>query len=85
MLGFAQGMSGLARVIGPLLAGALYERIGVGIPFITGGILGILALLLALSPLPAPNRATTSATRDEDTQTAPVTSKREQMHVSIKK
>ncbi len=84
-LGFAQGMAGLARVIGPLVAGVLYDRIGVGIPFTAGGILGILAVLLALSPLPAPNRAKASASIIEGAKTPLTANKQEQMHLSIKK
>lgn len=84
-LGFAQGMAGLARVIGPLVAGVLYDRIGMGIPFLAGGILGILAVLLALSPLPTPNRIETSASMLEDVKTPSAVSKHSQMHVSSKK
>jgi len=73
-LGFAQGMAGLARVIGPLLAGLLYDRIGAGIPFIAGGILGILAVLLALSPLPIPDRAKASIATGENAKTPLATS-----------
>jgi multidrug resistance protein len=83
-LGFAQGIAGLARVIGPLVAGVLYDRIGAGIPFIAGGILGILALLLALSPLPLPE-AQTSVSTAEGAETPVAVSEHSQMRLSIKK
>jgi multidrug resistance protein len=83
-LGLAQGIGGLARVIGPVVAGVLYDRIGAGIPFIAGGILGILALLLALSPLPIAE-AQTSAATDEDAETLAAESEHVQMRLSSKK
>ena len=57
-LGFAQGVAGLARIIGPLVAGVLYDKMGAGTPFITGGILVVLAAWLALPALPHPHRVT---------------------------
>jgi DHA1 family tetracycline resistance protein-like MFS transporter len=52
-LGVAQGMAGLARVIAPVAAGALFgSRLGIGSPYVLGGILSALALLLALPRLP---------------------------------
>lgn len=46
-LGLAQGMAGLGRVIGPLVAGWLFG-IGIGLPFIFGALLTLAALLIAL-------------------------------------
>lgn len=47
ILGFAQGLGGLGRAIGPLLAGALFS-VGSGIPFLAGGIFALLAILVTL-------------------------------------
>jgi hypothetical protein len=63
----------------------LYDRIGVGIPFIAGGILGILVALLALTLLPTPNRTKTSTSTFEDVKTPSVVSELSQVHVSTKK
>lgn len=63
-LGLAQGMGGLGRIIGPLLAGWVFLY-NPAIPFITGGILVVLAALLALPILPdiqRPARVDTEAT-----------------------
>ncbi len=46
-LGFAQGMAGLGRILGPLEAGSLFT-LGVNLPFLLGGILAIVGVLLAL-------------------------------------
>jgi DHA1 family tetracycline resistance protein-like MFS transporter len=53
ILGLAQGVGGLARIIGPLLAGAIYQTGGPGSPFIAGGILVVLAAVVALPALSA--------------------------------
>jgi hypothetical protein len=47
----------------------LYDRMGAGMPFITGGILVILAASLALPALPAPHEIThkTTVTNTEGT------------------
>jgi multidrug resistance protein len=50
-LGIAQGVAGLGRIFGPILAGALFS-IGVGLPFAAGGVIVLLALLLALGRFP---------------------------------
>jgi DHA1 family tetracycline resistance protein-like MFS transporter len=57
MLGLSQGVGGLGRIIGPLAAGSLYT-FGASIPFITGGILVLLAALVALPALSALRRST---------------------------
>lgn len=46
-LGLSQGMAGLGRSIGPVVAGALYTY-SPGTPFIAGGILVVLAALVAI-------------------------------------
>jgi DHA1 family tetracycline resistance protein-like MFS transporter len=50
-LGLAQGVGGLGRIIGPLLAGSAYT-IAPATPFIGGGILVVLAVLIAFPALP---------------------------------
>ncbi|HEU0000360.1 MAG TPA: MFS transporter [Ktedonobacteraceae bacterium] len=51
-LGLAQGIAGLGRVVGPLLAGVLFQFGGAGVPFLVGGILAALAASLLLPSLP---------------------------------
>lgn len=52
-LGVAQGIGGLGRIFGPIIAGALFG-VSIGLPFIAGGVIVLLALLLAL---PRPSAA----------------------------
>lgn len=47
ILGFSQGVGGLGRAIGPLIAGALFS-LGPGAPFLAGGAFSILAILVTL-------------------------------------
>lgn len=47
ILGFAQGLGGLGRTIGPLIAGALFS-VGPGTPFLVGGIFALLAIVVTL-------------------------------------
>ncbi len=54
-LGLAQGVGGLGRIAGPLLAGALFT-LGIGVPFIAGAGLMALAAALALPVLPGARR-----------------------------
>ncbi|MFL5629543.1 MAG: MFS transporter [Ktedonobacteraceae bacterium] len=51
-LGFAQGLAGLGRIVGPLSAGSIYTWGGPGMPFLMGAGLVVIALLLALPALP---------------------------------
>lgn len=51
ILGFAQGLGGLGRACGPLIAGALFS-LGSGIPFLAGGLLALLAILVTLPVMP---------------------------------
>jgi MFS transporter, DHA1 family, tetracycline resistance protein len=46
VLGAQQSAGGLARVIGPLLGGVLFQQIGPGAPYIAGA--GVMALVLVL-------------------------------------
>ena len=54
-LGLGQGVGGLGRIIGPLLAGVLFT-LGVGVPFIVGASLLALAAVLAVPALPGSRR-----------------------------
>jgi multidrug resistance protein len=65
-LGFAQGLAGLGRVVGPLAAGSLFAMAGPGSPFLIGGILVALAVVLALPALPARREAEETQTITED-------------------
>jgi multidrug resistance protein len=56
MLGFAQGLGGLGRAVGPLLAGTLFS-LGSGIPFLAGAIFALLAILVMLPVTPHIQRA----------------------------
>ncbi|HEU5376694.1 MAG TPA: MFS transporter, partial [Ktedonobacteraceae bacterium] len=47
ILGFAQGMGGLGRTIGPLIAGSLFT-LSPGAPFLIGGAFAMLAILVTL-------------------------------------
>jgi DHA1 family tetracycline resistance protein-like MFS transporter len=46
MLGFQQSAGSFARVIGPALAGVLFQHVGVPAPYVVGGVLVVIALLL---------------------------------------
>ena len=48
ILGINQSFSSLGRVLGPFWAGFFFDRFGPGIPFITAGILVLIASLLSL-------------------------------------
>jgi MFS family permease len=52
-LGWQQSAGGLARVLGPVIAGSLFEFTGVGAPYVLGCILALLALTLVPRPAPA--------------------------------
>lgn len=45
-LGYVQSAGAMARVVGPLVAGVLFEHVGVGWPYIVGGALTVLAVVL---------------------------------------
>lgn len=47
ILGFAQGLGGLGRAIGPIIAGALFT-LGSGVPFLAGSCFALLAILVTL-------------------------------------
>jgi predicted MFS family arabinose efflux permease len=62
MLGGQQVVGGIARVLGPVWAGLMFERVGIGSPFTLGAALVAVAALLA-TRIPPPARA---STMDED-------------------
>lgn len=47
ILGFAQGIGGLGRAIGPIIAGSLFA-LGSGVPFLIGGAFALLAIVVTL-------------------------------------
>ncbi len=57
MLGLSQGVGGLGRIVGPLIAGSLYT-FSSALPFVVGGILVVLAAVVALPALSAVRRHT---------------------------
>jgi MFS transporter, DHA1 family, tetracycline resistance protein len=64
-LGFAQGMAGLGRILGPLAAGSLFT-LGIRLPFLLGGILAIAGVLLALPLLREKNLVSQASTREAE-------------------
>lgn len=54
-LGLSQGMAGLGRMVGPVIAGWLFG-IGIGLPFFFGAVLVLLALLVALPRIALPSQ-----------------------------
>jgi DHA1 family tetracycline resistance protein-like MFS transporter len=65
ILGVSQGVGGLGRIVGPLLAGSIFAFAGTGTPFILSGILSLSALLLALSTTTISSEATQHRTEQE--------------------
>lgn len=59
-LGLSQGIGGLGRVVGPLVAGAAFA-LGVGMPFFLGAGLALIALLVAVPRLPQAQHPLTAA------------------------
>jgi fucose permease len=49
LLGAQQSAGGLARVLGPLLGGQLFERVGPGAPYVAGAAVMLLALFFLQS------------------------------------
>jgi MFS family permease len=47
LLGAQQSAGGLARVLGPLLGGQLFERVGPGAPYVAGAAVIVVALLIS--------------------------------------
>lgn len=66
ILGFAQGVGGLGRTIGPLIAGALFS-VGAGAPFLAGGVFALLAIVVTL-PVMTSIQRTIDARRSEARQ-----------------
>lgn len=59
-LGWQQSAGGLARVLGPIAAGALFQWAGVGWPYAFGAVLGLAALVLL--PRAEPTRGAKAVT-----------------------
>jgi len=58
VLGVQQAAGGLARVVGPMAGGFLFQEVGVPVPYVAGAALMALAALVALRPAvsaPAPS------------------------------
>jgi len=67
VLGLSQGIASLGRIVGPLVAGSIFSLIGPGAPFILGGVLSFLALLIAFPIMPvALNRNEISTTASDE-------------------
>ncbi|HEY4383921.1 MAG TPA: MFS transporter, partial [Ktedonobacteraceae bacterium] len=64
-LGLAQGVGGLGRIIGPLLAGIIYQALKPGSPFIAGGILVVLAAIAVLPVLSTIHRPVSTTETQE--------------------
>ena len=62
-LGWQQSAGGLARVTGPVLAGALFQFAGTGIPYVVGAVLVLVALALVPADTARADRPTTFATK----------------------
>jgi len=45
-LGYVQSAGALARIAGPLLAGVLFDKVGIASPYVVGGVLTLLAAVL---------------------------------------
>ena len=67
-LGFAQGIAGMGRVIGPLLAGTIYALSGPSTPFLLGAGLVLLAALIAIPTLASPSTKSPAKEESEETQ-----------------
>jgi len=56
-LGYQQSAGAFARIAGPIVAGALFDHVGVGAPYVIGAVLAVLAVVvLATSPRQTPVR-----------------------------
>jgi len=67
-LGFAQGIAGLGRVIGPLIAGTIYTLGGPSTPFLLGAGLVLLAALIAIPTLASPSTKSPAKEASEEKQ-----------------
>jgi DHA1 family tetracycline resistance protein-like MFS transporter len=61
-LGLSQGIGSLGRIIGPLAAGWLFLTFGASAPFLAGGMLTVVALLVALPAFGQSSRSSGSQT-----------------------
>lgn len=69
ILGLSQGLGGLGRVIGPVIAGALFT-LSPGAPFLAGGAFAALAILVTLPALSSIQRAIESHMQEARQQPA---------------
>jgi MFS transporter, DHA1 family, tetracycline resistance protein len=60
-LGLGQSLSSLARVMGPMLGGLLFQHVGLGAPYWTGSALMLLSLFLSLNLRPLPDAAVSTS------------------------
>ncbi len=51
MLGIFQSVASLARILGPVLGGVLFDLLGPESPFLTGGVIALLTFLAAIATL----------------------------------
>jgi MFS transporter, DHA1 family, tetracycline resistance protein len=47
-LGYQQSAGAMARIVGPIVAGLLFDHVGYGAPYMVGGILTVVAVLLVV-------------------------------------
>lgn len=47
-LGYQQSAGALARIVGPIVAGLLFDHVGYGAPYFVGGVLTVIAVLLVI-------------------------------------
>jgi MFS family permease len=66
VLGVQQAAGGLARVVGPVAGGLLFEHLGVPAPYVTGAVIMVVAALVA-----AAAAAPSDASLRPDLPTAP--------------
>ena len=48
-MGVTNSLASVGRIVGPIAGGLFYEKLGHGAPFITAGVLGVIAFLIILS------------------------------------
>ena len=68
-LGLSQGVGSLGRMIGPLIAGALFGA-SIGLPFLVGAALAVVALSVALPHIAMPSHTHDSETEADASQPA---------------
>jgi DHA1 family tetracycline resistance protein-like MFS transporter len=51
MLGLAQSLSALGRIVGPAWGGFLFDRFGIGVPYLSAGVIMVVAFAVAMAGL----------------------------------